>query len=216
MAALAALGVAFAPHDRRATAAAELRTIPPLLSAVVMETEGLMRDLAVALCDHEVFGFVGAGPALGMANDGVMLVTMATADCAIAWETEEMHHGDQAGALLRAGAPIFVFAPEGEGWSRAMETAGIIEAAGGQAIVLGTKKAAATASHLVTLATVPEYLSSFISLAPLHWFAYYLAMTKVQRTTYHANAMLISELVASPAPTVDRWPGGKPNVADGR
>ncbi|MDQ6833660.1 MAG: SIS domain-containing protein [Chloroflexota bacterium] len=216
MAALAALGVALAPPNRRAIAAAELRAIPALLSAVVTDTEGPMRDLAVALCAHEVFGFVGAGPAWGVAHDGAMLVTMATADCAIAWETEEMHHGDQAAALIRAGAPIFVLAPEGAGWARAMETAETIETAGGRALVLGTEKMTATVSHVTRLPVVPEYLSPFVSLAPLHWFAYYLAVTKVGRATHHARAMLIEELADSPAPTPDTSPRGASHGTDGQ
>ena len=215
MAALAALGVALAPPNRRAAAAAALGAIPAALSAVVTGTEQPMHALADALGAHEVFGFVGAGPAWGVAHAGAMLVTMATADCAIAWETEEMHHGDQAAALIRAGAPIFVLAPEGAGWARAMETAETIEAAGGRAIVLGTEKLAVTASHVTHLPTVPENLSPFLSLAPLHWFAYYLAMTKVQHATHHARAMLIEELVASPAPTADRPPRGETHDADG-
>lgn len=216
MAALAALGVALAPPNRRATAAAELGAIPALLSAVVTDTEQPMRALAEALSAHEVFAFVGAGPAWGVAHDGAMLVTMATADCAIAWETEEMHHGDQAAALIRAGAPIFVLAPEGVGWARAMETAETIETAGGRAIVLGTEKMITSSSHITHLPTVPENLSSFLSLAPLHWFAYYLAVTKVQRTTHHAQAMLIEELVASPVPATDTEPRGVTNDPDRR
>ncbi len=208
MAALAALGVALAPPDRRGAAAAELRMVPTALSAVVADTEQPMRALAEALSAHEVFGFVGAGTAWGAAHDGAMLVTMATADCALAWETEEMHHGDQAAALIRMGAPIFVLAPEGAGWVRAMETAETIEAAGGRAIVLGTEKMTTPASHITRLPTVPENLSPFVSLAPLHWFAYYLAVTKVQRTTHHARAMLIAELVASPVPNTDTSPRG--------
>nr|MDQ6925234.1 hypothetical protein [Candidatus Eremiobacteraeota bacterium] len=216
MAALAALGVALAPPERRNGATAELRAIPALLSAVVIATEGPMRDLAEALRDHAVFGFVGAGPAWGAAHDGAMLVTMGTADCAIAWETEEMHHGDQAAALIRAGAPIFVLAPEGPGWARAMETAKTIEEAGGRAIVLGTAKTTTTGSHITRLPVVPEYLSPFLSLAPLHWFAYYLAVTKVQRGTHHARAMLIEELVASPVPPTDPSPRGGTHGTDGR
>ncbi len=208
MAALAALGVALAPPDRRRAAAAALRTVSAALPTVIADTEQPMRALAEALSAHEVFGFVGAGPAWGVAHDGAMLVTMATADCAIAWETEEMHHGDQAAALIRMSAPIFVLAPEGAGWPRATETVAAIEAAGGRAIVLGTEKMTTPASHITRLPTVPENLSPFVSLAPLHWFAYYLAVTKVQRTTHHARAMLLAELAASPVPTADRSPRG--------
>jgi len=215
MAALASLGVALAPPDRRSAAAAELRTVSAALPTVVADTEQPMRALAEALYTHEVFGFVGAGPAWGVAHDGAMLVTMATADCAIAWETEEMHHGDQAAALIRMDTPIFVLAPEGAGWARAMETVETIEAVGGRAIVLGTEKMTAPASHITRLPTVPENLSPFVFLAPLHWFAYYLAVTKVKRTTHHARAMLIAELVASPASTTDRSLRGVTHDTDG-
>ena len=215
MASLAALGVALAPPDRRAAAAAALRTVSAALAAVVADTEQPMRALAEELCAHEVFAFVGAGPAWGAAHDAAMLVTMATADCALAWETEEMHHGDQAAALIRAGAPIFVLAPEGAGWVRAMETAETIETAGGRAIVLGTEKVTTLAAHITRLPTVPEQLSPFVSLAPLHWFAYYLAVTKVRRATHHARAMLIEEIAASPAPTPDRSPRGVSLDTDG-
>ena len=215
MAALASLGVALAPPDRRSAAAAELRTVSAALPTVVADTEQPMRALAEALCTHEVFGFVGAGPAWGVAHDGAMLVTMATADCAIAWETEEMHHGDQAAALIRMDTPIFVLAPEGAGWARAMETVETIEAVGGRAIMLGTEKMTAPASHITRLPTVPENLSPFVFLAPLHWFAYYLAVTKVKRTTHHARAMLIAELVASPASTTDRSLRGVTHDTDG-
>ncbi len=216
MAALAALGVALATPDRRSVAAAELRTVSAALSTVVADTEQPMRALAEALCAHEVFAFVGAGPAWGAAHDGAMLVTMATADCALAWETEEMHHGDQAAALIRMSAPIFVLAPEGAGWVRAMETAETIEAAGGRVIVLSTEKMTAQAAHITRLPTILEHLSPFVSLAPLHWFAYYLAVTKVGRATHHARAMLIEELADSPAPTPDTSPRGASHGTDGQ
>ncbi len=196
MTVLACLAVALAGPGTRERAAATLRELPGVLQEVVRESEQPMQKLAGELADHTLFGFVGAGPAWGVANGGMMLITMATADGALALETEEFHHGAQAAALIHSGAPIFVIAPEGEGYSRAIDTIQTIEAADGQAIVLGPQQLATQVKkgNVLALPATVESLSPFVCLPPLQWFAYYLASAKVRQGTYSPRAMLIRAL----------------------
>ncbi len=158
--------------------ASELDTLPELMSAVLERLGPAVRRLVAEDADTRMVHFVGAGPNWGSAIVGAAKVKECTPDHALATQLEEFHHYNS----VKAGEPVWLFAPAGLVTARAQDTLYEARRLGGHVHVVtsegGEADLAELAASVSALPAVSDPLCALLYFLPAQLVGYELALAK--------------------------------------
>ncbi len=162
----------------------QLRAIPGLMQNFIDDHSAVIKVIAANMLKSGVrrtYTFVGAGPSLGVAHNGMALLAEGPQEVGIAIAVEEFHHGLHI-ATIGSEDVVIVIAPHGAADQRYHDTAKSVRAQGAKLIVVvdnDTKYISAFADYTIILPQMPEALTPLLALLPLQLLSLELATQKV-------------------------------------
>lgn len=159
---------------------AELAALPAIVDAVSRDFDDRALALADRLAPARLILFAGGGPHFAAACFGAAKIKELSPIHAVAMPLEEYHHY----RAQKRGDPLFLVAPDQASRERALDTALVSRAVGGQTVALLSE-----ADHDITsrvteswiLPRVAPELAPIVHSVPLHLFAYHFAKARFAR-----------------------------------
>jgi len=152
--------------------ARELRTLPSHV-AEYLQNPGPIKAIAEEVVEARYVLFLGRGFSYPVALEGALkLKEVAYIPCE-AYPSGEMKHGPIA--MLEAGTPVIVLAPDDEQRDKAISNMKEVQARGARLIVIhtaGDDEIAALADVSVPVPAVPYYATPLLTVLPLQLLAY--------------------------------------------
>ncbi|HMO57896.1 MAG TPA: SIS domain-containing protein [Roseiflexaceae bacterium] len=130
---------------------------------------------------RRIYTFVGSGPGLGVAYNGMALLGEGPQEVGIAITVEEFHHGLHIATIAQEDVVVLI-APSGAADSRLLDTARSVTTWGSRLLALvgpGDTAIRALAADLLELPAAPEPMTPLLYLMPLHQLSIHLAQQKV-------------------------------------
>ncbi len=161
-----------------------LRSVPALMQTIIDQYGAMIKAIAGELIQDGVrrtYTFVGAGPSLGVAYNGMALLAEGPQEIGIAIAVEEFHHGLHVATIKRDDV-VTIIAPHGATDQRCLDTAKSARAQGARVIAVvdnDTKHIGAYADYTIILPQIPEALTPLLSLLPLQLLSVELASNKI-------------------------------------
>ena len=182
MALLVSLALAIAEarglgEGRCAGLGADLSALPSVMDEVSSGFYERAKALGQRLARADMVLLAGAGPHLAPAAFGAAKLKELAPIHAIAFPLEEYHHY----RTQKEGDPLFLVAPDAASRQRALETAIVGKAVGGQTIVLvpeGETGFDGIADHVWALPVVRAELAPLLYSVPLHLFGYHVTKAR--------------------------------------
>lgn len=153
----------------------ELDSIPELMREVTKACENQIRQWAAELFQKKMFLFSAGGPCSSSAFFGAAKIKEATPNYAITIPLEEYHHYNSQ----KAGDPLILIVPKGNGDYRAGETIKAAHVYGGSVYLItdnSEKELADGADRVLFLPEVSEYFSALIYSVPVQMLGYYISL----------------------------------------
>jgi len=164
--------------------AGQLRAAVRSMRTVLDESDAWARELARRLYPAEarrIYTFVGSGPSLGVAYNGMALMAEGPQEAGIAIAVEEFHHGLHIATIARDDVVIAI-APSGPASRRFLDTARSVRGWGARLVALVDGQDTdirALADDALALPGAPEPMTPLLSVLPLHQLSIHLAELKV-------------------------------------
>ena len=159
---------------------AGLAALPAIADGVAREFDERARAAAERLAATRLVLFAGGGPHFAAACFGAAKIKELSPIHAIAMPIEEYHHYRSQ----KRGDPLFLVAPDAASRERALDTALVSRAVGGNTIALlssADDDIAARVDEAWVLPPVAPELAPIICSIPLHLFAYHFAKARFAR-----------------------------------
>ncbi|HTG00465.1 MAG TPA: glutamine--fructose-6-phosphate transaminase (isomerizing) [Nitrospirota bacterium] len=145
--------------------------------------EALTSDLAVksvaqSLADRRTILYLGRGVNYPVALEGALKMKELSYLFAEGYPAGEMKHGPIA--LIEKGVPVVLLAPVDELYEKILSNMEEVKARGGRAIVITDSPAAfhGRADDIITVPSTHPALQPFVSVIPLQFLAYHVAVMK--------------------------------------
>lgn len=158
----------------------QLRATARAMQAVLDASDPWARDLASRLFAPDlrrIYTFVGSGPSLGVAYNGMALMAEGPQEVGIAIAAEEFHHGVHIATIAKDDV-VIVIAPSGAASKRFLDTARSVNAWGARLVALVAGQDTAIrelAGDALALPDAPEPMTPLLSVLPLHQLSIHLA-----------------------------------------
>ena len=162
----------------------QLHTVPRLMQTFIDDYRSATKNIAIDMLNTGVrrtYTFVGSGPSLGVAHNGMALLAEGPQEVSIAIAVEEFHHGLHI-ATIGPEDVVIVIAPQGAADQRNQDTINSVRAQGAKLITVvdsTTKYMGASADYTIVLPHIPEPLTPLLTLLPLQLLSLELAIQKV-------------------------------------
>ena len=161
----------------------QLRGTVDSMQSVLDAGDGWTQALARRLFTNDsrrVYTFVGSGPGLGVAYNGMALLAEGPQEVALVMSVEEFHHGLHIATISRDDV-VIVIAPAGAASKRLLDTARSVQSWGCQLVILTDTTDTslhAFSNDIFRLPAVPEPMTPLLSILPLQQLSIHLAENK--------------------------------------
>ncbi|MEK7105268.1 MAG: glutamine--fructose-6-phosphate transaminase (isomerizing), partial [Patescibacteria group bacterium] len=159
--------------------AKELTELPELLQRI-LDNSASIKTLAERWAKYEHFFFLGRKYCTPVACEGALKLKEISYIHAEAYAAGEMKHGPIA--LIDANFPSVVICPKDSVYEKTRSNIEEIRARGGKVIALTTEgnetEMAECSDDVITIPKTLEMLTPILATAPLHLFAYYVALAR--------------------------------------
>ncbi|HEY7587459.1 MAG TPA: SIS domain-containing protein [Thermoplasmata archaeon] len=162
-----------------------IRSLPDLVEKVARSSERDAERLAGTYRKAQDFYFVGGGPNEPTAFEAALKMKESSFVRAEGMELEQMLHGPWIS--LDHGTVLFVIAPMGPSRDRASDLLLAARKLGVQTVAVtseGDEKLTSAADFAFEIPAVDEYLSAYLAIIPLYYFAYYASVLRGQNPDY--------------------------------
>jgi glucosamine--fructose-6-phosphate aminotransferase (isomerizing) len=182
--ALTALAVTAAVQRGRIDAAEEARLIKvlleaPRLIAASLQTEEMVRSLAIDTAKARDVLYLGRGPMFPMAMEGALKLKEISYIHAEGYAAGELKHGPIA--LVDEATPVIILAPHDSFFEKTASNMSEVIARGGRVILFTDEAGAALAPQGARVVTVPSsdpLITPLVMSAPIQMLAYFVAVQK--------------------------------------
>ncbi len=155
----------------------ELQHLPGWLGEATQRCREPVKQWAHECTYDGILSFFGAGSHAAPAHFGAAKVKELCPVHALSLPLEEFFHYRSA----KEGEPLFLTAPSGPAWKRALETAEVASYDGARVYAVvgdGNRDMESYAEHTLCLPEVPPWLAPVVYAVPMQLLAYELAMAK--------------------------------------
>ncbi len=150
-----------------------LRDVPELAEQTLETGSEVAQKVAEHVARQDWITFLGAGPNLATARFGAAKLFEGPGKLGVATNIEEWAHEEYF--VSGKGTPVFLVAPSGASFDRALEILSELNFIGGYPIFISDRKPLDMKGVYVPLATgLPEEFSPLLAALPLSQFAYHL------------------------------------------
>ncbi len=181
LAALLELAVAWGVVRGIGTAMARtlLWDVPSLAQQTLEAANEPARRAAEQFAKHHWVTFLGAGPNLATAHFGAAKLLEGPQKLGVATNIEEWAHEEYF--VSGAGTPVFLIAPSGAAFDRAVEILSELNFIGANSVFISDLKPPVAPGMFIPLAPgMPEEFSPLLAALPLSLFAYHLTQASGQ------------------------------------
>ena len=154
-----------------------LEAIPDQLALLLGQES--WEELAARFKDRQRYYFVGGGPNTATAYEAALKMNEANHATTVGMNCEQFMHGPWA--ALEPGDVLFVIAPPGNSYERALMVARAVREVGTPIVAIvaeGDRDIASLAAETIALPDIPELLSPILAVVPLQLFTYHLALLR--------------------------------------
>jgi glucosamine--fructose-6-phosphate aminotransferase (isomerizing) len=156
----------------------DLRAIPDAIRAT-LECHDAVRRIAERYAGSDNFFYLGRQYLYPVALEGALKLKEISYIHAEGYPAAEMKHGPIA--LVDEATPSVFLMPRGAVFEKVMSNLEEIKARGGPVIAVaseGDEEVAARADEVIYVPDVPEYLQPLVTVIPLQFLAYHIALLR--------------------------------------
>jgi glutamine---fructose-6-phosphate transaminase (isomerizing) len=147
----------------------------PKIESVISSSDQPAKKIAKEFAEMTRIFFVGAGPNVVTAKEAALKIKESSYLAAEAMELEEILHGPWVS--FDEKTLVVVIAPSGPSQERTNDLVAATRRVGAKSVVV-SDSSSLDADHTLLVPSIYEYLSPFICIIPLYFFAYWVAVEK--------------------------------------
>jgi fructoselysine-6-P-deglycase FrlB-like protein/sugar/nucleoside kinase (ribokinase family) len=156
-----------------------LQAVPDLARRTLEKGHQPVEGLAERLVKQDWMTFIGAGPNLATAHFGAAKLFEGPQKLGVATNIEEWAH--QEYFVSGAGTPVFLVAPSGASFDRAVEILAELNFIGADPVFISdTRPQGSSATFIPVVPGLPEEFSPLLTALPLSLLAFYLSRASGQ------------------------------------